>query len=120
MAKFYGPVGFVSSGEFVDGAWKSEPTERSYYGDANRISKRFEPGSKVVDDLTINNEISIVADPYAYQHFHEIRYVKWMGAVWKVNNVTVSYPRLIMTVGGVYNGPQARAARETGECSQIE
>lgn len=108
MAKFYGKVGFIRTREFVDGVWKpAKPIERSYYGDVRRNSKRFEPGEKVNDDLTVNNELSILADPFAHENFYAIRYVKWSGTTWKVNNVTVEFPRLILTIGGLYNGEQA-------------
>ena len=108
MAKFFGKIGFIETEDLEDGVWKPKPPiERSYYGDVIRNSKRFEPGQKVNDDLTVNNELSILADPYANEHFYAIRYVKWAGATWKVNNVTVEFPRLILTIGGVYNGEQA-------------
>ena len=32
-----------------------------------------------------------------------MRYVEFMGAKWKISSVEVQYPRLILTVGGVYN-----------------
>jgi hypothetical protein len=54
--------------------------------------------------LAINNQISIVADPFANQNFHSMKYVEFMGTRWKITNVDVQYPRLILTMGGVYNG----------------
>jgi hypothetical protein len=30
-------------------------------------------------------------------------YVEFMGTKWKITNVEVQYPRLILSVGGVYN-----------------
>ena len=67
----------------------------------------YENGSGLNDDLVLNNQLSIVADAYANQHFFAIRYVRWMGALWKITNVEVQRPRLLLTVGGVYNGPEA-------------
>lgn len=114
MAKFFGPIGFINTGEFAYGVWKPDTIiERNYYGDVRRNSKRFEPGEKVNDDLTVNNELSILADPFAHENFYAIRYVKWAGACWKVNNITVEYPRLILTIGGIYNGEQAQTAEQT-------
>lgn len=112
MAKYYGNIGFIETAEVVQGVWKTpDPIERPYYGDVIRDSKRFEQGQKVNDDLMVNNEISIIADPYALNHFYAIRYVMWKGTAWKVNNVTVAYPRLNLTIGGLYNGKQASTAR---------
>lgn len=105
--RFYGKVGFMQTFEAAPGVYEEQITERSYYGDVLRNSRRYSGSSeKVNDDLDINNEISIVADAYAYQNFHALRYVEWMGAKWKVSSVTVERPRLILSVGGVYNGPQ--------------
>lgn len=110
MAKFYGPIGFIETVETKKGVFAPKIVEKNYYGDINRDSKRYEPGQKINDDLTVNNELSILADPFAQQNFYQIRYVKWKGTAWKVNNVTVSFPRLILTIGGVYNGKQAGTA----------
>ena len=104
MAKFYGIISYVNSVEIRPGAWKEQVTERTYYGDVTRNSRRLQSSDKVNDDVVINNEISIVADPYAINNFHSMRYVEFMGAKWKVSNVEVKYPRLILTLGGLYNG----------------
>ena len=106
MAKYYGMIGYA---ETVDddgyGVYTPKIVERPYYGDVIRNMKRDEVGSGVNDDITIQNDISIIADAYAYQNFHRLRYVTFMGARWKVRTVEVQRPRLILSVGGVYNGP---------------
>lgn len=107
MAKFYGPVGYAETVETRPGVWEEKITERMYYGDLVRNSRRLQSSEYLNDDLTISNEISILADPYANQNFHAIKYVEFMGARWKVTNVEVQRPRLKLTIGGVYNGKQA-------------
>ncbi|MBQ8707896.1 MAG: hypothetical protein IJ523_07405 [Succinivibrionaceae bacterium] len=107
MAKFYGPVGYVETQETRPGINVEVATERNYSGDVFRSARKLASGESINDDVTVNNSLSIVADPYAYQHFFAIRYVKWMGAYWKVTNVEVQNPRLLLTIGGVYNGPTA-------------
>lgn len=108
MAKFYGPIGFAVSKETRPGVWQDEIVERKYRGDVNRISRRLQSTDQVNDDITISNEFSILADPFASGNFHSMRYIKYMGARWKVSNVEVKYPRLILTIGGLYNGPTPR------------
>lgn len=103
MAKFYGKVGFMETEETSPGNWEEKTTERYYYGDVTRNMRRWDSSSNQNDNLNVNNEISIVSDPYAVQNFHAIRYVEWMGALWKVNSVDVQYPRLTLSIGGVYN-----------------
>lgn len=107
MAKFYGEIGYVELVETVPGVWKEEITKRNYFGDLIRNTRRLESSGNLNDDININNQISIVADPYAINHFHAMRYVEFMGARWKITNVQVERPRLILTLGGVYNGEQA-------------
>lgn len=104
MAKFYGKIGYIQSVESEPGYWEEKPIEREYYGDITRNTSRYQNGGQVNDNIVINNILSIVADPYANENFQHIRYVNWMGANWTVTNVEVQYPRLILTLGGVYNG----------------
>lgn len=106
MAKFYGTIGYIETKETAPGVWTEVPTERQYYGDVLQNSRRWKPGSELNDDLDINNRISIVSDPYAMNNFHSLRYIEWMNTLWKVTNVEVQFPRLILTIGGVYNGEQ--------------
>ena len=79
-------------------------TERAYFGDITRNFRRLENGTSVNDNITVANEISIVADPHAVQNFHSMRYITFMGTKWKISTVEVVYPRLRLTLGGVYNG----------------
>lgn len=103
MAKFYGKVGYAEVVETYPGVWEEEFTERNYYGDVLRNTRRLESSGNVNDNIVVSNVVSLIADPYAYQNFHSIRYVEWMGALWKVTNVEVQRPRLLLTLGGVYN-----------------
>ena len=104
MAKWFGIVGYGITVETKPGVWTEKIVERDYYGDLIRNSRRLQSSSeKVNDDLNISNQLSIVSDPYAYENFHSMRYVKFMGAKWKVTDVEVQYPRLTLTLGGVYN-----------------
>ena len=103
MAKFYGPVGFADTVETEPGIYEERIIERSYYGDTGRNARRLDNSGGVNDNVNVNNQISIVADPYANQNFFQMRYVKFMGTAWKITNVEVQYPRLVLTIGGVYN-----------------
>lgn len=103
MAKFYGDIGFGTSIETSPGVYEDQVTTRNYYGDLIKNTRRLESSGSVNDDVNILNQISIVADPYANENFYTMRYVKFMGAKWKISDVEVQYPRLILTIGGVYN-----------------
>jgi hypothetical protein len=105
VAKFYGKVGYGQVVDKGNGVHELVITERSYYGDVIRNTRRFQTNENVNDDLTVGNSISIVADPYANDHFFAIQYVEWTGTLWKISEVEVQSPRLILRLGGVYNGP---------------
>ena len=103
MTRWCGVIGYAETLEIEPGVWSEEFTERKYYGDLLRNSRRLQGSQQVNDDITISNKISILADPYAVQHFHAIRYAELFGTKWKVSSVEVQYPRLILELGGVYN-----------------
>lgn len=107
MAKFCGVIGFAETAETAPGVWRAVITERQYKGDIGRNTRKLEDSGNVNDNINISNEISIVADAYANNNFFSIRYVKFMGAKWKVKSVDVKPPRLVLTLGGVYNAEQA-------------
>lgn len=103
--KWHGVIGYATSIQTSPGRWKDLITKRNYSGELIRNTSRWTPSSdSTIDNLNINNQISIVADPFAYQNLYSIKYVEFMGAKWKVTNIEVQSPRLILTVGGVYNG----------------
>ena len=104
MAKFYGVIGYAVTEETEPGIYEERIIEKEHFGDVVRNTRRLSNAAKVNDNITISNQISIVADPFAYNNFHSMRYVSFMGSKWKVTEVEVQYPRLILTLGGVYNG----------------
>lgn len=105
MAKFFGAIGYGETVESAPGVFTSIITERPYYGDVMRnVRKLREDEQKVNDDISVQNSISIVADAYANEHIFAMRYIRWQGVLWKVTEVTVERPRLILRLGGVWNG----------------
>jgi hypothetical protein len=105
MARFFGVVGYGESVETVPGKWEDVIVEHSYYGDVTRVSRTLDAPQKVNFDVSVRNSIEILADGYANEHFDAIRYVQWMGTRWIVTSVEVRRPRLLLEIGGVYNGP---------------
>lgn len=107
--KFYGVVGYGETVETPSGSgvWVDTITERKYFGDIVKNTRRLQEGEYLNNDLTVGNSISIVADAYAYEHFFQMRYIRWGGVLWTVADVQVERPRLVLRLGGVYNGPTA-------------
>ena len=104
MAKFHGNVGFAEQVKTAPGVYSEHIVEREFYGDTVSAFYNARSDSETTnDELTINNRISIVANDYAFQNFQFMKYIVYMGTKWKITNVEVSYPRLILSIGGVYN-----------------
>lgn len=88
--------------------FKDVITEKSYFGDVRRAARQANTGDQVNDDVTLENTIEIVAaDSFASDNIFAIRYVEWAGAKWKTTNVEIQGVRLLLRLGGVYNGPTA-------------
>lgn len=108
MAKSLVAVGYVhDSVEKAAGVWENDIVEHTFRADILRNTRTLLNDAKVNDDLTVGNSISIVADSHARDNYFAIRYVRWAGALWKVTEVEVQSPRLLLRLGGVYNGPTA-------------
>lgn len=108
MARFAGEIGYAENveSESDSGVYVDEITEYPYQGDVIRNTRSLDGvDEKVNADITVNNSISVVADEFALKHFFKIRYVRWAGVLWTVINVEVRSPRLILSLGRVYNGP---------------
>ena len=106
MAKWYGEVGYAETVEIKPGIWKEQIVKKTYSGEV--ISNRWkrQNSGEVNNDINIYNQISIVADPYANENCSKMAYVEFMGSKWQVTDVEVQFPRLILSIGGVYNEPQ--------------
>lgn len=107
MNRFHGAIGYGQSVQSAPGIWKDVMTEVSYFGNITRNTRQLREGSLVNDDISVSNNISIIADAYASENFMNIRYVEWQGSLWTVSAVEVQAPRLVLTLGGIYNGPKA-------------
>lgn len=104
--KFFGKIGyFVGSMETRPGIFEELVEEYDYFGDVTRDTRSLEDREKANFDISVQNSIGIVADAYANEHFYDMRYVRWSGALWVISEVEVRRPRLILRLGGVYNGP---------------
>lgn len=105
MAKWYGKIGFAKKVQTAPSVWKSQIEEHEYYGDIIRDTASWNTTSDSTnDELKFDGQISVVIDQFAHQHFSSMKWIELYGVKWKITKVEPKYPRLILSVGGVYNG----------------
>ena len=109
MAKWFGKIGYAITSETESDIWEPTIVEKEYYGDLTTDRRKRQNSGEVNDNINLANVISIIADPFAIQNCSYMAYAEVMGARWKISDIEVQYPRLILTVGGVYNGDSPRA-----------
>jgi hypothetical protein len=105
LAKFFGEIGFATQVETSPGIWEDKIIEKQYYGDITRESRRFSASEQVLDNINLSNQVSIIADGYVTDNIQNLRYVRWLGGLWKISYVELKFPRLVLEMTGVYNGP---------------
>ena len=115
MAKYKGLIGFVSNEEIEPGIWEDVVTEKKHRGEILKNNQRFAVANTTSGELKITNQFSIVGTSYAFDHISDIRYLEWRGNRWVVDTVGIEYPRLVITIGGLYNGPKATTTDDVGE-----
>lgn len=103
MARYHGYVGYGVDVETYPGVWEQQIVERRYFGDVVKNRLNVQQNNNINPTLTISNSISIVADPFAYENIYAIRYVTYLNKKWMVSSVSIERPRLILTLGGLYN-----------------
>lgn len=103
MAKWFGKIAYSINTEIEPGVWLPVEEEREYYGDIITDRRLRQSSDGVNDNLNISHKISILSDPFVVQNCSNITYVEIMGIKWKVTDIEVQYPRLLLSVGGVYN-----------------
>ena len=104
MAKFYGQIGYASLIETRPGVWVDSIIERNYRGDVILDQRRWQSADKVNDNLNLDNSISIIADEYAYSNMGTMKYIIWNNTAWKIQSFSINRPRIIIQIGGIYNG----------------
>lgn len=103
--RYFGAIGYGVSQEAAEGVWEDVITERKYYGDVIRNTLRSRETEVLNNTLSLGNSISVLADAFALNNFMNIRYLEWVGKRWIVLDVEIKAPRLIIRLGGLYNGP---------------
>lgn len=103
MAKFFGNIGFLQTVQTTPGVYSESIIPKPYYGDVERMGRRWEKGESINDDIMVTNYVSVVADNFAMENLGYMRWVEFYGSKWKIQSVEIDYPRIKITLGGVWN-----------------
>ena len=104
MTKCSGVIGYILSVETQPGIWTGVPTEKNYYGDVVRDNRKIVDNNQINDSLNINNNISILSNKFMLENLAFMKFITFMSSKWKINSVDIIPPRIIITIGGLYNG----------------
>ena len=104
MSKWFGKIGYTVTAETEPGLWEETPVEREYFGDMTSYRRKRQSSGEINTNISLANVISIIADPFAYKNCSNMAYIEVMGTKWTISDIEVQYPRLILTIGGVYHG----------------
>lgn len=110
MARFYGTVGFMQTVEDDSrpGMYFEKITEYpKRYGDILTNKWNSSPGKSINDDFKVANRISVVCNKKMISEAQFARYIIWNNVKWEITSVDIEPPRLIFTLGGIYNAQQA-------------
>lgn len=107
MTKWAGKIGFSETVKTALDVYSEVITEKQYYGEVTKNTRRWDSSDNVNDNFVVSNGISVIADDYLFTHLKYMRYVIWQGIRWKIKDISVEYPRLNMSIGDIYNGPTA-------------
>jgi hypothetical protein len=103
VAKWSGKIGFAETVLGDDDVSRTTIVEKKYRGDVLQDTRKWDDSEKINGDITINNRISVVARDYMLTHLQYMRYVTWQGAKWRISNISVAFPRVILSIGELYN-----------------
>ncbi|NLE05469.1 MAG: hypothetical protein GX638_11810 [Crenarchaeota archaeon] len=104
MAKFYGVIGYAKQVERSPGVWVDEIVEKTYRGDIVLNQQRWQTSENFHENINIDNSISIIADEYLYNNIGFMKYIQWNGTKWKIQSIAFNRPRVVLQIGGIYNG----------------
>ena len=103
MAKYTGLVGYVTDGQTAPGVWSPVENPIKMKGDIIRLASG-QNGDKINNDVTLSHRVSLVGDAYAFGNYFNIKWIEMDGMKWEVTSVEIQRPRIIVSLGGLWNG----------------
>lgn len=103
--KFSGKAGFrIDDVEIEPGVYKPQVVVKAIKGSVVSNSYQHQNSDKsTIDNVRITNQLSIVANQFLNKHITNLMYVEFQGVKWKVESFDIQPPRVVVSLGGVYN-----------------
>lgn len=102
--RWYGAIGYATDVEIKPGVWVPQIVDRKYQGSLFKNKTALQQTAEINSGITFNHSLSVIADPFAYENYYSIKYVTYLNKKWIVTNIVMEYPRMTLTLGGMYNG----------------
>ena len=103
MPKCSGVIGYALAGETQPGVWTEGITEKRYIGDIIKDNRRIVDQGEINGSINISNNISVISNRFMLDNMAFMKYITYMNSKWKISSVDIKPPRIIITLGGVYN-----------------
>lgn len=103
MTRYSGLVGYGQQVEVEPGVWDTEDKEVMMKGDLLRQNANIQD-SGINDKVSLNHRVSLIGDAYAFDNYYNMKWVTVNGFKWAVSAIELQRPRLIVTLGGIWNG----------------
>lgn len=104
MPRCSGVIGYALAEETQPGVWTEDVIEKKYYGDIVRDNRKVIDQGVINGSFNINNNISVISNKFMLDNMAFMRYISFANSKWKINSVDIKPPRIIITLGGLYNG----------------
>lgn len=106
--KFSGKAGFrIDDVETEHGVYEPIVVVKAIKGSVVINHYQHQNSDKsTIDNVRITNQLSIVANQFLNEHISNLMYIEFQGVKWKVESFDIRPPRVVVSLGGVYNEQQ--------------
>lgn len=103
--RYSGKFGFAESTETAPGVMEDVITERDYIGDVVQRTETLSVNDSVLPQYRTTTSVSVLSDGVLAETYKNLRYISYMGSNWSVSSAVFQFPRLVVYIGDIYNGP---------------
>lgn len=102
--RYSGKIGISETVETAPGVYGPfNIVERPFRGRVLTLRRYVNDSGKINNDILITVKIEGLFDVHLRKNLDNIRYATYMGSKWEVAEVLPSYPKVVLTLGGLYH-----------------